>query len=68
MGVNVIEVKKMQDMFVKERRETNLLFAFCSKYIEMVQLLLFLQKSNTNYKLESSSKCFAIYDSMVFCN
>jgi hypothetical protein len=37
-GVN--KVKEMYDKFVNERSEVNPLFAFWSKYIEMVQLLL----------------------------
>ena len=37
---SVNEVKEMYDTFVIKRSKVNLLFAFWSKYIEMVQLLL----------------------------
>ena len=54
---SVNEVKEMYDKFVNERSKVNALFAFWSKYIEMVQLLLLYIRATrtTDWSLHLSS-------------
>ena len=54
---SVNEVKEMYDKFVNERSKVNALFAFWSKYIEMVQLLLLQIRATrtTDWSLHLSS-------------
>ena len=53
----VNDVKRAYDMFVEKRSEENPTFAFWSKYIDMVQLLLlYIRATRTsNWKLHLSS-------------
>ena len=56
-STNVIDIKRMLEQFVTQRSEVNPLFAFWSKYIDMVQLLLLQIRATrtTDWHLHLSS-------------
>ena len=56
-STNVIDIKRMFNQFVTDRGEKNSLFAFWSKYIDMVQLLLLQIRATrtTDWRLHLSS-------------
>ena len=56
-STNVIDIKRMFNQFVTDRGEENPLFAFWSKYIDMVQLLLLQIRATrtTDWRLHLSS-------------
>ena len=56
-STNVIDIKRMFDQFVIQRSEANPLFAFWSKYIDMVQLLLLQIRATrtTDWRLHLNS-------------
>ena len=56
-STNVIDIKRMFDQFVTQRSDVNPLFAFWSKYIDMVQLLLLQIRATrtTDWRLHLSS-------------
>ena len=56
-STNVIDIKRMFDQFVTQRSDVNPLFAFWSKYIDMVQLLLTQIRATrtTDWRLHLSS-------------